>query len=137
MFFGSRKKKSASDANTPEPVQSQLVQSESVQSEQITPQPAEQSSIAGELEDIGVPLETEQQTMTSQSSPAKAEQIAEVRSKLHEAYGKVVLAATSVPRYRNLPIGELNGLFLEPLLRDRIAGGSREDDDGRTTDGRV
>ena len=47
--------------------------------------------------------------------------ITEVRTKLHETCRKVALAFMTMPRYRNLPIGELNTLILDPLMRLPLA----------------
>lgn len=54
----------------------------------------------------------------------------EARARLHEAVGKIALAAISEPRYRNLPISEMRALFLEPLLQNRIAIASQSDESG-------
>ncbi|MEO1398618.1 MAG: toxin-activating lysine-acyltransferase, partial [Pseudomonadota bacterium] len=53
--------------------------------------------------------------------PAVLEKIAQVRTKLHETFGKVVLAMKTVPRYRNLSVSELGTFVLDPLMRDRVA----------------
>lgn len=47
--------------------------------------------------------------------------IAALRSRVHSAFGQVALAMMLLPRYRSLPIGDLQAYVLEPLLRDRIA----------------
>lgn len=47
--------------------------------------------------------------------------IAAVRSRLHETFGKIVLALMTVPRYRNQSLNDLGHLVLDPILRDRIA----------------
>lgn len=54
-------------------------------------------------------------------TPEMLEKIAELRGHVQETFGKVVLALLALPRYRNLSIGDLQHLVLEPLLRDRIA----------------
>lgn len=53
--------------------------------------------------------------------PAVLEKVKEVRARLQETFGKVVLAMMAVPRYRHLSIADLQQLALEPLIRDRIA----------------
>lgn len=53
--------------------------------------------------------------------PALLEKIAAVRSRVNETFGKVALAMMATPRYRNLSIGDLSQLVLDPLIRDRIA----------------
>ncbi|GAA6210310.1 hypothetical protein NBRC116602_00500 [Hyphomicrobiales bacterium 4NK60-0047b] len=53
-------------------------------------------------------------------------QIASVRSKVHESFGKIAMALMVLPRYRNLSIGDLNSVLLEPLIRDRVAMASHK-----------
>ncbi len=68
-------------------------------------------------------------TASEQAAPGQAqkldpevlEKISQVRARLHETFGKVVLAMMTVPRYRNLSLGDLTHLVLDPLMRDRIA----------------
>ena len=57
----------------------------------------------------------------SQLTPEMIQKITEIRSHVQETFGKVVLALMTLPRYRNLGIGDLQHLVLEPLLRDRLA----------------
>jgi hemolysin-activating ACP:hemolysin acyltransferase len=49
------------------------------------------------------------------------EKIAELRSGLREAFGKVVMALMVLPRYRHQTLADLQHMVLEPLIRDRIA----------------
>lgn len=56
-----------------------------------------------------------------QLSPELLEQIASVRTRVHETFGKVALAMMTMPRYRNLTLLDLNHVLLEPLIRDRVA----------------
>ncbi|WP_209003265.1 toxin-activating lysine-acyltransferase [Stappia taiwanensis] len=56
-----------------------------------------------------------------QLDPAMTEKIAQVRSKVHETFGKVALAMMALPRYRHLSLLDLNAVLLEPLIRDRVA----------------
>ena len=53
--------------------------------------------------------------------PALLEQIAKIRTKVHETFGQVSLAMMVMPRYRNLPMGDMQRLILNPLMNDRIA----------------
>lgn len=43
------------------------------------------------------------------------------RDRLHSALGQIVLALSTVPRYRHITFAELQSLVVEPLLRNRIA----------------
>ncbi len=65
-----------------------------------------------------------------QSDPERDAKVAQARAQLHEAFGKITLAAMSEPRYRNLSINDMAALFLEPLLNNRIAIASPATDDG-------
>ena len=56
-----------------------------------------------------------------QIDPAVLEKIAGMRTKIHETFGKIVLAFTASPRHRHLSVGDLVHFVLDPLLRDRIA----------------
>ena len=58
---------------------------------------------------------------TAELDPEIQAKIAQVRSKLHETFGKVSLAMMSTPRYRSLAISDLAQFLLDPLMRDRIA----------------
>lgn len=53
--------------------------------------------------------------------PEVLKKIGEVRSQVRENFGKVTMTMMALPRYRNLPIADLQHLILEPLIRDRIA----------------
>jgi hemolysin-activating ACP:hemolysin acyltransferase len=50
-----------------------------------------------------------------------ARKISELRATLRENFGKVVMALMMVPRYRNMMLGDLQHLVLDPILQDRIA----------------
>ena len=69
-----------------------------------------------------------------QLDPETLARRAQIRTKAHETFGKVVLAAMTVPRYRSLSISDLSVLFLDPLMRDRIAIASSTND-GSPADG--
>ena len=56
-----------------------------------------------------------------QLDPAMLEKISQVRTKVHETFGKVALAMMALPRYRSLSLLDLNNVLLEPLVRDRVA----------------
>ena len=45
----------------------------------------------------------------------------EARANIQQTYGQIVLAMSSVPRYRNLMLSDLSHLVVEPLINDRIA----------------
>lgn len=49
------------------------------------------------------------------------ERISEIRTKIHETFGKVALAMMTLPRYRHLSLLDLSHLLLEPLVHDRVA----------------
>lgn len=57
----------------------------------------------------------------NQPEPERVEKSTTAKTKVHEAFGQVVLTMMAVPRYRHLSIVDLNQHVLEPLLRDRIA----------------
>lgn len=65
---------------------------------------------------------------------AAVDRIAELRTRVHETFGKVALAMASVPRYRHLSIGDLQQLVLDPLIRDRIAVASPANEAGPAAD---
>jgi len=50
-----------------------------------------------------------------------AEKLAELKTKVHSIFGEVVLAMSSVPRYRTQSLADLAHLIIDPLVRDRIA----------------
>jgi len=62
------------------------------------------------------------------------EKIAALRTHVHESFGKIALAMVALPRYRNLAIGDLAHLVMEPLIRDRIAIASNVKPDENTQD---
>ena len=47
--------------------------------------------------------------------------IGELRTKIQLSVGQVILAVMNLPRYRNQSLADLAHLFLNPLLRDRLA----------------
>lgn len=53
--------------------------------------------------------------------PEVIDKIANLHMQVRESFGKIVMALMQLPRYRNLPLGELQSLVLEPLIRDRLA----------------
>ncbi len=65
---------------------------------------------------------------------AALEQIAAIRSKVHETFGKVALAMMVLPRYRHQSIADLNTLLLEPLIRDRVAIATSKPKEGTMAD---
>ncbi len=62
-----------------------------------------------------------QETAATEMDPVVLEKIKELRSRVHEIFGQVVLSLCVTPRYRHLSIGDLSHLVLDPLIRDRIA----------------
>ncbi len=64
---------------------------------------------------------TESVKDAQQIDPEVIKKIAEVRSQVRESFGKIAMAMTALPRYRNQTIGDLQHLVLEPLIRDRVA----------------
>ncbi len=56
-----------------------------------------------------------------QLDAAMLQQIADVRTKVHETFGKVALAMTALPRYKGQSISDLGHILLDPLIRDRVA----------------
>lgn len=68
-------------------------------------------------------------------TPARVERNDPVdsRARLHETVGKIALAAMSESRYRHHAIGEMQALFLEPMLHNRIAIASPSDESGKPT----
>lgn len=58
------------------------------------------------------------------------EKIVEFRARIYETFGKVSMVLMATPRYRNLPLGDLRHLVLEPLMQDRIAIAQPKSDDG-------
>ena len=82
----------------------------------------------GVVDDNNEPVSTAPQIPQSANPASTAEldpeiqaKIAQVRSKLHETFGKVALAMMSTPRYRSLSISDLAQFLLDPLMRNRIA----------------
>lgn len=62
--------------------------------------------------------------------PEFRKHIAAFRARLQSAVGQVVMAMSMVPRYKAQPIGDLQSLVIEPLMRDRIAIASEKADEG-------
>jgi hemolysin-activating ACP:hemolysin acyltransferase len=63
-----------------------------------------------------------------------APEIARVRLRFREGFGNVVLSMMALPRYRHIPVGDLQHLVFEPLTRDRIAFAYAGDRDDPLTD---
>ncbi|MEB8386926.1 toxin-activating lysine-acyltransferase [Rhodobacteraceae bacterium KMM 6894] len=60
--------------------------------------------------------------------------VAKLRSAVRETFGSVAISMMALPRYRHLPIGDLQQLILEPLVRDRIALAKKVSEDGPLAD---
>lgn len=54
-------------------------------------------------------------------TPEAREKIAGVKTQVHSSFGQVVLAMSSVPRYRHQSLADLAHLVIDPLVRDCIA----------------
>lgn len=54
-------------------------------------------------------------------NPEVLEKLTRATAMVHASFGQVVLAMSSVPRYRNQSLADLSHLVIEPLIRDRIA----------------
>lgn len=68
--------------------------------------------------------------------PEFRKHIAAFRARLQSAVGQIVMAMSMVPRYKAQPIGDLQSLVIEPLMRDRIAIASeRADEDADPASG--
>lgn len=65
-------------------------------------------------------------------SPEAVAQIEAMRTRLHETLGKVCLALSAMPRYRHMPLGDLQPMILEPLMRDRLVIASTRPTEGET-----
>jgi len=63
------------------------------------------------------------------AASGKAPDAAAARSLFHQRAGQLFLALARLPRYRDVPVGELKSLFLQPLIDDRIAFAHRDGDD--------
>lgn len=44
-----------------------------------------------------------------------------MRQRIEAAIGQILLALSVLPRYRHLPLSEIDALVVQPLMRDRIA----------------
>ena len=57
----------------------------------------------------------------SKLSPEALAKIAGVKAQVHSSFGQVVLAMSSVPRYRHQSLADLAHIVIDPLVRDCIA----------------
>jgi cytolysin-activating lysine-acyltransferase len=62
-----------------------------------------------------------QLTLRSGGTATAGSQVLIQKQKLHEMFGKVTLAILSTPRYRHLPLSDLNSIVLDPLMHNRIS----------------
>jgi cytolysin-activating lysine-acyltransferase len=60
-------------------------------------------------------------TDTTSTPPRMQQTVSDVVRRIHAGFGQVVLAMATMPRYRHLPLSDLQSLALAPLLKDRIA----------------
>lgn len=63
------------------------------------------------------PVNTEENTISLEL----LEKLTKAKTMIHSSFGQVVLAMSSVPRYRNQSLADLSHLVIDPLIRDRIA----------------
>jgi cytolysin-activating lysine-acyltransferase len=63
-------------------------------------------------------------------NPQQHKMTEETRQRINAAVGQVALAMSAVPRYRQLPIGDLQALVLDPLIRNKIAIATAQTPDG-------
>jgi cytolysin-activating lysine-acyltransferase len=63
-------------------------------------------------------------------SPEALAKLIEIRDQLSSSFSKVVMALMATPRYRQLPLADLDWMVLQPLMRDRIAVASAKPADG-------
>ena len=54
-------------------------------------------------------------------NPEALEKLVKAKAAIHSSFGQVVLAMSSVPRYRSQSLADLTYLVIDPLSRDRIA----------------
>lgn len=54
-------------------------------------------------------------------NPEVLDKLTKATAMIHASFGQVILAMSSVPRYRNQSLADLSHLVIEPLIRDRIA----------------
>ena len=66
-----------------------------------------------------------------QMTPEMTANIEKFRHAIQLGMGQIVLATMNLPRYRNQSLADLTHLFVEPLLRDRVAIAKR----AKPTDG--
>ncbi len=55
------------------------------------------------------------------SSPTEQPDPLAMRQRIEAAIGQILLALSALPRYRHLPLSEIDALVVQPLMRDRIA----------------
>jgi cytolysin-activating lysine-acyltransferase len=54
-------------------------------------------------------------------NPETLQKLMKAKAAIHSSFGQVVLAMSSVPRYRSQSLADLAHLVIDPLIRDRIA----------------
>ncbi|MCZ4351197.1 toxin-activating lysine-acyltransferase [Roseovarius aestuarii] len=72
----------------------------------------------------------------SENAPSEEvmQRVAKLRSAVRETFGSVAMSMMALPRYRHLPLGDLQHLVLEPLVRDRIALAKKVSEEGPLAD---
>lgn len=67
------------------------------------------------------PVGTEEAISNGQLSEETKKKLAGAKAALQSTFGQVVLAMSSVPRYRSQMFSDLSHLVIDPLVNDRIA----------------
>jgi hemolysin-activating ACP:hemolysin acyltransferase len=75
--------------------------------------------------DAAIPQTPQAQTPSGEAAgrttPEMRARIAELRNRVRQNMGQVVLAMMNLPRYRHQALADLTHLVLDPMMRDRIA----------------
>ena len=153
MIFGSRKKKADAKQETteptapapPPPLANPPIAADRTENDAVThkdangsaapqPAPVPAPKVADRMESIAVAQPDTIEPDEQQPDPETIARIEEIRSRAHETFGKIVLAAMSEARYRSLSISDLSALFLNPLMQERIAIASQFKDGSPAAD---
>lgn len=62
------------------------------------------------------------------------QRVAKLRNAMRETFGALAMSMMALPRYRHMPIADLQHLILDPLLRDRVALAKKMSDEGPMAD---
>lgn len=80
--------------------------------------------------DLSQPDANDSDKTSTQLDPEMIAKISELRSKVHETFGKVTLAMMALPRYRHMSVQDLGTILLDPMMSDRIAIASPQPAEG-------